>query len=208
MTTIRLRSLFSLAGLGLALLLPSAALRAGAVEDATATLRGGVGEVLDIIYRVEDRDTLAASLRPVLEKHFQFATTTRLAVGAGWRQFNAEQRARTTELFTDLVISTYTRRMTGDARPQIDYLAGVELGKGKVELPTAVTYEGKRYSVNYRLSLEPATGAWRIYDVIIEGVSMVANYRGQFGAIYNRGGAAEIIKALENKSIETPVPTS
>ena len=208
MTTIRLRSLFSLAGLGLAFLLPAVALRADAVEDATATLRGGVVEVLDILYRVEDRDSLVASLRPVLEKHFQFETTTRLAVGPGWRQFTPEQRARTTELFTDLVITTYTRRMTGDARPRIDYLAGVELGKGKVELPTTVTYEGRRYTVNYRLSLDAATGAWRIYDVIIEGVSMVANYRGQFSAIHNRGGAAGVIKALENKSIDTSLPTS
>ncbi len=203
--TIIFRSLLSAAGLSLALALSTAPVNAGtAVEDASATLRGGVNEVLDTIYKVQSPDGLTGALRPILEKHFQFDVTTRLAVGPGWRQFTPEQRTLTTRLFTDLVIRTYTRRMTGDSRPEITYLPGTELGSTKVELPTNITYQGNTYSVNYRLSLDTTTGSWRIYDVIIEGVSMVANYRGQFSALYNRGGADEIIKSLQTKTTETP----
>lgn len=206
--TKKLHSLITAAGLGLALFIVSAPARASTpVEAATQSLRSGVDEVLDTIYRTEDHANLVANLRPILEKHFVFETTTRLAVGPGWRKFTPEQRTRTTKLFTDLVINTYTRRMTGDARPAIDYLPGTELGKGKVELPSTITYQGSNYSVIYRLTEDTHTNTWRIYDVIIEGVSMVANYRGQFSALYNRGGADEIIKSLESKADE-PAPTS
>lgn len=201
----RLRFLSLFAGLGLALLAPASLGAATPVEAATATLKGGVDEVLNLIYKTQTTEELAAALRPVLDKHFQFETTTRLAVGPGWRQFTPEERTRTTELFADLVIKTYTRRLTGDARPAIAYLAGTDLGKGKLELPTTITYQGQVYSVVYRMSED--AGAWRIYDVIIEGVSMVANYRGQFAALYNKGGAAEIIKTLEAKAAE-PAPAS
>ncbi|MFH1496787.1 MAG: ABC transporter substrate-binding protein [Verrucomicrobiota bacterium] len=203
--TTRLRLLPLVAGLLLGLFSTSALSASASVDAATATLKGGVNEVLDTIYKVQSPEALAAALRPILDKHFQLETTTRLAVGPGWRQFTPEQRKRTTELFADLVLKTYTRRMTGDARPEIVYLTGTDLGRGKVELPTTITYQGQVYSVVYRLSED--TGAWRIYDVIIEGVSMVANYRGQFGALYNKGGADEIIRTLETKAAE-PAPAS
>ncbi len=61
-------------------------------------------------------------------------------------------------------------------------------------MPTSVEYEGNTYSVAYRM--QQGESGWRIYDVIIEGVSMVGNYRSQFDAIIKRGGADALLQAL------------
>lgn len=171
---------------------------ASAQPDPQQTLRGAVDEVLAIAYdgKASDRP-LSARVRPVLENYFNFDSLTRRAVGPGWRQFTPSQQQRTTVLFTELVIRTYADRFEVGTQPGITYAAPVDLAPGKRELPTTIDYAGKKYAVAYRMEL--VSGKWRIYDVIIEGVSMVANYRAQFDSLFQHGGADAIIHALEEK---------
>ncbi len=182
------------------------ALRADPAQEATAMIESAVEEALAILHAPEPRDTLAERLRPTLEKHFSFEATTRRAVGPGWRQFTPEQRKRTVELFSNLIIETYTRRLTGDERPRIAYGNAVALNANRVEVPSTITYQGQPYSVAYRM--EKTDTGWRIMDVVVEGVSMISNYRSQLDALFRRGGAAEIIRVLETKLQETTSTTT
>jgi phospholipid transport system substrate-binding protein len=63
-----------------------------------------------------------------------------------------------------------------------------------VDVTTTTLYQGNRYSVIYRLEQEES---WRTTDVVIEGVSMVANYRSQLDPVFKRGGAEAVLKSLE-----------
>lgn len=169
-----------------------------AASDPQTMLRAAVDEVLAIAYSAAPdpvQQPLAGRVRPVLEKYFSFDLITRSAVGPGWRDFTPAQQARATELFTELVIRTYSDKFEPGARPGITYAKPVEIDAARRVLPSTISYAGKNYAVSYSVRQQPE--GWRIYDVNVEGVSMVANYRAQFTPLFDKGGAAAIIAAIE-----------
>jgi phospholipid transport system substrate-binding protein len=129
----------------------------------------------------------------VLQKHLSFEAMTRRAVGPGWRQFSRDQQQQATRLFTTLIIRTYSSKFTPGEHPEVQYKSATIPTPGRVEVPTTLLYQGSRYNVVYRL--EESEG-WRVTDVVIEGVSLVANYRSQFDVEFKKGGANAVVAAL------------
>jgi phospholipid transport system substrate-binding protein len=187
-----------------AVLVIASAVSLNAVEP-EVMLKTSVDEFLAIAYDGQTATTpLSQRVRPLLEKNFNLEAITRRAIGPGWRQFTPEQQARTTSLFTDVVIRTYADRFEIGDRPGITYAKSVTPDPKRPalrELPTTIDYAGKKYAVLYRV--EQAGDSWRIYDVIIEGVSMIANWRAQLDPIYQKSGAAGVIAALEKNLSQT-----
>lgn len=176
----------------LSLLLFSSALQASPTE-ALARLKAAVGEVLGVADRSSSAAAFAQNARPVLLKHISFETMTRRAVGPGWRSFTPAQQQQATQLFTTLIIRTYTGKFTPGEHPSITYQNAVSPAGGRVDVPTNMVYRGSRYNVSYRMEQE---AGWRITDVTIEGVSLIANYRSQLDAQFKKGGAAAVISSL------------
>jgi phospholipid transport system substrate-binding protein len=178
---------------------PAPAAAAAKADDPQAMLRTAVDEVLAIAYPEKPAVPaipLAIAVRPVLEKYFSFDRLTSSAVGPAWKDFTPGQQQRATTLFTEIIIRSYAQKFEPGDRPKITYGKPVEIDAARRELPTTITYAGKNYSVSYRVRSLPE--GWRIYDVNIEGVSMVANYRAQFDPIaQKKDGAAALIAALE-----------
>ena len=184
------------------LLVTLAGLRLAAAtnDTAEATLRRAVGEFLGAAYPAEPAAAsapLPVRLRPLLERYFDFESLTRRSVGPAWRDFSTADQRRAVELFTTLVVRVYAGRFSDGARPQIRYAPAIAVAADRVELPSRVVYDGKTYAVDYRLDRLPE--GWRIYDVLIEGVSFVANYRAQFAPLVQESGAAGLLRALELK---------
>lgn len=171
-------------------------------SDAEAFLKKAVGEVVEVAKRSADSASLAAGVRPVLLKAISFDAMTRRAVGPGWRQFTEAEQKQAVGLFATLIIRNYSAKFTPGELPEIVYKSAVETAPGRVEVSTTTLYNGSKYEVVYRLE-QPGGKAWQITDVVIEGVSMVANYRTQFDARFQSGGAAAVIGSME-KSIATP----
>ena len=174
--------------------------------DEVTMLRTAVDEVMAVAYDTKATTPLAERAKPVLAKYFNFESITRRAIGPGWRQFTPEQRTRTTQLFSELVIRTYANRFEAGDRPGIVYAKPVVLDPSRPalrELPTTIEYAGKKYAVSYRV--EQVNGAWFIYDVNIEGVSMIANWRSQLDPIFQRGGATAVIESLEKNLSQEPL---
>jgi phospholipid transport system substrate-binding protein len=172
---------------------------AASVDDPLAMLRSSVDDVLAVAYAGHGNENLPNRVRPLLEKCFAFDLVTRQAMGPGWRQFSPTDQKRVSDLFSELVIRTYSARVVGTQRPRITYGTPVELAPDRREIPTRVTTasSSEPFAVVYRLIKYPA--GWRIYDVLIEGVSFVANYRAQFDEIIQKGGAPAVIRTLETK---------
>jgi phospholipid transport system substrate-binding protein len=172
---------------------------AATVDDPATMLRSSVDDILSIAYSGRSNESLPARVRPSLEKSFALDLVTRQAMGPGWRQFSAADQKRITDLFSELLIRTYSAKVVGTQRPKIAYGAPVELAPDRREIPTRVTpsSSAEPIAVVYRLIKLPA--GWRIYDVLIEGVSFVANYRAQFDQIIQKGGAPAVIRILETK---------
>jgi phospholipid transport system substrate-binding protein len=181
---------------------------AASIDDATTLLRNSVDEVLSIAYSGHGSETLPARVRPALEKCFAFDLVTRQAIGPGWRQFSAADQKRVTELFGELLVRTYSARVVGTQRPKVTYGAPVTLASDRCEIPTRVIFPSgnEPVAVVYRMTRFPA--GWRIYDVLIEGVSFVSNYRAQFEEIVQRGGAPAVIRTLEAKLAAPPASHS
>lgn len=178
----------------LLLILPwlAGALQASPAE-ARQKLEAAVNEVLAIADRSSSAKGFAESARPALVRHISFDAMTRRAVGPGWKTFSAQQQQKATQLFTTLIIRTYTSKFTPGEHPSIKYQNAVAPAAGRVDVATTMVYKGSRYAVTYRMEQE---SGYRITDVVIEGVSLIANYRSQLDAQFKKGGAEAVLSSL------------
>jgi len=167
--------------------------------DAENFLKKSVSEVVEVARKSSDSTALAAGVRPILLKTISFDAMTRRAVGPGWRQFTQPEQNEAISLFTALIIRTYSSKFTPGELPEIVYKSAVETAPGRVEVSTTTLYQGSKYEVVYRLE-QPDGNGWRVTDVVIEGVSMVANYRSQLDAHFKSGGARAVIGSLQKSS--------
>ena len=168
--------------------------------EAEKFLKKAVTEVAQIADHSQNSSALAASVCPVLMNVISFELMTRRAVGPGWREFTEAQKKEATDLFATLIIRTYSSKFTPGEFPEITYKPAIVPASGRVEIPTRILYRGSQYEVIYR---QEDSVAWRITDVVIEGVSLIATYRTQFDSQFKQGGAPAVISALK-KSVATP----
>ncbi|MFZ4388359.1 MAG: MlaC/ttg2D family ABC transporter substrate-binding protein, partial [Chthoniobacterales bacterium] len=169
-------------------------------EGAETRLKSSVDQVVTTAKQAKDRAVLIAKVKPVLENILDFQIMTRRAVGPGWREFNPAQQKEATGLFTTLILRTYTAKFTPGEYPDVIYKTSSSPAPGRVEIPTTAEYKGSRYDVIYRMEDK---GGWLITDVVIEGVSLVANYRSQFDAQFKQGGVDAVLNALHRSVDES-----
>jgi len=172
---------------------------AATVESPEATLNRGLAEVLSVVkaHPTNNANELARRVRPTLEKFFNFESLTRKALGAGWRDLNKEQQTQAVKLFSEIIIRSYTSKFDPNSQVDIQFARSQDLGDGRKEVPAAAKYQGKVVAVSYRV--ETGQEGWRVYDVIVEGVSLAAKYRAQFDSIRQKGGSEALLKSMEDK---------
>lgn len=141
---------------------------------------------------------LSKKVRPIGERIFNFESITRKALAQGWRELSPEQQKQAVSLFSEILIRKYAGYFVFDDKPRLTFSDPIELGAGKLEIPSVTHSSGNAFSVLYRL--EPFQSSWRIYDVSIEGVSLVANYRAQFESVRqkNPGHPDALLKAMRD----------
>lgn len=186
----RSRKLFSISFL---LALSALSLKADQASDATKQLTSAIDQALVVAAKSSDRETFIKGLTPLLNRYVSFETMTKRAVGPGWRSFSGAQQKKATELFAALIVRNYSTKFKPGERPSVEYQKTTTPAQGRVDVATRMLYQGSKFSVSYRLEQE---GSWLITDVIIEGVSMIANYRGQLDSQFKRGGADQVINSL------------
>ena len=132
----------------------------------------------------------------VIESNYDMTVLIRRAIGRSWSQMNSTQQEQIVALIKELVLRTYAEAFTESVRPSVNFLDVVEVSNKRIEVPSVMNLEDQKFYVLYRLGLT-RTG-WQIYDIVIEGVSIVSNYRQQFADHFRRGTPEELIKKLEN----------
>ena len=162
-------------------------------------LKRGLAELLGAVKGRNNSNPveLAKRLRPILERFFNFESLTRRALGPGWKDLNPEQHKKATQLFSEIIIRSYTSRFDPNSEVDVQFSRSIDMGNGRKELPAVARYQGNAVSVTYRV--EPGPEGWRVYDVVIEGVSMASNYRSQFDSIRQKGGPDAVLRAMEDK---------
>jgi phospholipid transport system substrate-binding protein len=189
-------------------LLFAALLPAHAAGTAPDTLvRNVTNEVLEIVRSdasIQNGDT-SKVIGLVEEKvlpHFNFRRMTMLAVGRDWRDATPEQQARLTEAFRTLLVRTYSNALTQYRNQTIEFRplrAGA--ADTTVQVRTEVRQPGAQ-PIGIDYSLERTEGGWKVFDVVVAGVSLVTNYRGTFSQEIRSSGIDGLIRSLENRNRE------
>jgi phospholipid transport system substrate-binding protein len=186
---------------------------AAAQETPDALVKRTTDEVLAIIK--SDKDLQAGNTRKVVElaeqkvlPHFDFERMTRLAVGRNWAQASDAQKQALIKEFRTLLVRTYSTSLTAYRNQTIE-VKPTKMGAQdkEVTVRTAVIQQGgPPIPIDY--AMEKVDSGWKVYDVVIDGVSLVTTYRGSFNDNIQKGGIDGLIKTLSerNKSPEPPKP--
>ncbi len=135
--------------------------------------------------------------------HFDFRQMSQSAMGRYWRQATDEQKERVTHEFRELLVRTYATALLGYSGQQIEYLP-VQFPDGatRIMIPTRISaMDAPPIPINYRLQRR-ADDKWMVYDVVIDGVSLITNYRSQFATLVRRKGIDGLISQLAAKNRE------
>jgi phospholipid transport system substrate-binding protein len=145
-----------------------------------------------------------ARIREVLEvkllPNFDFSRMTALAMGKNWRIATPEQQKRLTDEFRGLLVRTYSGALSTYRNERIDYKPlRMNPGDTDVIVRTAVVRaSGPPVQIEY--SMEKKSDAWKCYDVLVAGISLVTNYRDEFNEQIKTGGVDGLIAALANRN--------
>ena len=157
---------------------------------AAADSKASAGDISDLANLVE------AKIVP----HFDFATMTRLAVGKHWREANESQRQRLTQAFKTLLVRTYTRAYALHRDVKATVLPSRTPDSAKeatVRTQLALPGNAPPVTVDYDMRLAPE--GWKVYNVTVDGVSLVTTYRAEFTEQIRTGGVDGLIKRMEER---------
>lgn len=135
--------------------------------------------------------------------HFDFRLMTRAAMGRYWRRASESQRRRLVAAFREMLVRTYATMLLGYSDERIQYLPfRGKPGDKRVVVRTKVfTKDGAPpVPIDYRLYRK--NGQWKVYDVVVDGVSLVSNYRSTFAEQIRKGGIDGLIEALERHNLK------
>ncbi len=141
------------------------------------------------------------AIRRIANEIFDFTETTRRSLGTHWQVRTPQERDEVTRLFADLLERSYIGRIETYSGERIQFLGDTIDGDQTTVRSRLITKQGMEIPVDYRM--HRASGdRWLTYDVAIEGVSLVANYRAQFNKIIQTSGYTSLVKKLAAKEQE------
>ena len=138
--------------------------------------------------------------------HFNFSAMTALALGQSWNRATPEQKKRLTEEFRTLLVRTYASALAAYSEQKFDFRPlRAKPTDTDVTVQVRVLQAGAQ-PVPIDYSMEKTSSGWKVYDVMVGGVSLVANYRTEFNNVVRESGIDGLIKNLstKNRSLEAP----
>lgn len=193
---------FAAALLGLAL--SGTTMLVSAADDPAAVVRNTAERVLDSLRsdraRYQDDHALFALVREVVFPRLDRERTAQWVLGANWRTATPAQREQFIAEFSDLLLRTYGTALRQYDSEKLNYLpAQAPAGADRVTVRTEIIRpDGPKVSVDYLLTNR--SGEWKVYDVIIENVSLVVTYRSEYSAIIKRDGMEGLLKQLSARN--------
>ncbi|NDY58048.1 ABC transporter substrate-binding protein [Desulfovibrio sulfodismutans] len=171
-------------------------------ETPKETLQRSVDQVILLLQDPAYKDT---ATKPVMREKliktvqgiFDAKELSRRALATNWDKFSANQQERFSEAFLTLLQNTYLDRIESYTDEKVNYLGEKMLAADRAEIPTIVNSKGRDIPITYRML---NANGWRVYDVVIEGVSLVQNYRNQFSQILMKESPDKLIDMLGKKS--------
>ncbi|KZE33331.1 phospholipid transport system substrate-binding protein [Crenobacter luteus] len=192
--------------LKLALLAGLSAPALAANDSPVEMVRETSRQVLDLLKKDDGKNTrqVRAQVEALVLPNFDFKRMTAYAIGQGWRQADAEQQAELTRQFQSLLVRSYSSTMNRFKNAQVDVKPNAVVSpdgrettvKSEVSLPNSG--DKKPVAIDYTFYKSPQ--GWKVYNVSVEGLSLITTYRNQFNDEIRKGGVDGLIKSLQDKN--------
>ncbi|MBM4122839.1 MAG: ABC transporter substrate-binding protein [Nitrospira sp.] len=177
--------------------------------SATEAMKSTIDRVLEILAdkelkkpdRLEERRRM---LEKVVAERFSYEEMATRSLAAQWKALNENERKEFVELFQSLLTRTYADKVESYSGQPVQYVNERLREEGYAEVRTKVVSGKAEIPLDYRLTR--LAGDWRVYDVVIDGVSLVSNYRGQFSKIIKSSSYADLVEKLRKKSDKIAAP--
>lgn len=153
----------------------------------------------------EQPEEVSQLVKDIILPHLDFRAMSKLALGKNWRSATEDQQNRFVDAFKTMLIRTYSRSLTEYAGQEVIFLPYRPPAEGKrtVTVQTQIKQDsGPLIPIDYSLRIKD--DIWKVYDIKIEGISLVTNYRNTFAADINQLGIEGLIKKLLAKTDDKP----
>jgi phospholipid transport system substrate-binding protein len=166
-------------------------------------LKGQIDEGLSLLSDPKYKDPSLKSVQrkkiwEIVRKAFDFTELSGRTLAANWKNLSPQQRREFSEVFSEVLGNSYLDKVQGGYRDEkVAYLTQEMVSDTKAVVKTKIIREKGEIPVNYSMRLKD--NSWKIYDVQVEGVSLVQNYRSQFNDILAKESPDELIRRLEKK---------
>ena len=175
---------------------------AGAPTD---QLRDGVRRVFKVLRdptlkgeeKAADRQ---AAIRSIAYDIFDFGETAKLSLGQHWEQRTPAEREEFVRLFTDLIQRSYITKVEGYDSDKMAFRGETVAGDNATVRTTLLLNQGNQMPLDYRM--HDTSGRWQVYDISIDGVSLIANYRAQFNKVIRTSSYDALVARLKSHQSE------
>ena len=177
---------------------------AGAPTD---QLKGAVDQIVKVLedpgLKAQGREKeRRAAIRREAETVFDFGETAKRALGRHWQPLAEKDRQEFTSLFSDLIERAYISKIERYSGERITY-TGESMDGAVASVRTRfVTKQGTEIPIDYRM--QQRGDRWLVYDVVVEGISLINNYRTQFDKIIQTSSYAELVRRLKAAEVAAP----
>jgi len=183
----------------LILFLVTSAAYAGAPLDA---VKANADKVLDVLRDPKlkapsAKEIKKEKLRVIYVEMFDEVELSRRSLGMNWNKLNADQRQEFVKLFEQVLEKAYADKILAYTNEKIEFTKESMVGSNLAEVRTRVITASKEIPITYRVILK--NGVWKVYDVVIENVSLVQNYRTQFNDILAKNTPEQLLEILRKK---------
>ncbi|HMK56441.1 MAG TPA: ABC transporter substrate-binding protein [Dissulfurispiraceae bacterium] len=171
-------------------------------ESPMEAVKGQVDKVLEVLRDPSlkseaGKKVKTKKVRAIADGMFDFTEMSKRTLALNWRKFNLQQQAEFISLFKDLLSDTYAEKITSYTDEKISFTKEARLTENTVEVQSIVLRKTQEIPINYRAINE--NGKWLVYDVVIEGVSLVNNYRTQFREALSNKPPESLLETLRKK---------
>jgi phospholipid transport system substrate-binding protein len=136
-------------------------------------------------------------IRSISEEIFDFTELSRRSLGQNWNKFSPDQQKEFTKLYKSLLEEAYADKITSYTDEKVFFKREITLSEKTVEVETTIVTKTSEVPIHYRVIEKE--GQWKVYDVVIEGVSLVSNYRTQFREILANKKPEDLLETLRKK---------
>ena len=168
-----------------------------AADNATDSVRMSVETIIGILKDAGlDQSAKREKIRAAIAERFDFRAMSQRTLATNWRKASKEEQQQFVELFAELIQNTYIGRVETYTNEEVQY-PGEKTTDDRAVVDTLIVTSSKEIPVTYKLYLKD--DRWLVYDVNIEGVSLISNFRTSYQEIVKKDGLAGLLAQMEQK---------